>query len=465
MKQLKPGIMEDYGIPFRRPGRLLGVQFGDDPLLMGLVDRLFDDANAAGAGIGLAVVQPGREGHAAALKEQEGLYTVFVRGERGEKAVRREQVVQSVLQALDPEKDDAALMALARAEGLGFLLLSEDPVGEHRARDGVCAALAARFLLERHRSGLALPPVIALGERGDCGERLRGRMLALAREWRAEAAFTAALEVLEFAPGLADCLTFRSTPEEAVRLCREMNYRDAMIHLAEPYGLVAVRAGKALRALMPMEGCPQWVWTDDLEGHLLRKHRLFDAGLFALAAPGRLRGCRTLADCMRDEPLRALAGHAMTDEVLPGVPLPRRDVIEYMVTCYERYGNPLNDNRLEDAARGLVRRCIDGVLPAVRAYMDDHFAPPPNLTVALAAMVLLLADTRPGERGPETVLDGESVPVHESPEAVEAFSTLSSDMDPDSLAYAVLSDRTLWEGADLRRLDGLAEALAKELAG
>ena len=38
-------------------------------------------------------------------------------------------------------------------------------------------------------------------------------------------------------------------------------------------------------------------------------------------------------------------------------------------------------------------------------------------------------------------------------------------MDPDSLAYAVLSDRTLWEGADLRRLDGLAEALAKELAG
>ena len=71
MKRLNRSILSDYEIPVNRPGRLCGVQFGDDPLLMGFVDRLIDDANLGGANIGLAVVQPGESGHAAQLKEQE----------------------------------------------------------------------------------------------------------------------------------------------------------------------------------------------------------------------------------------------------------------------------------------------------------------------------------------------------------------------------------------------------------
>ena len=38
-------------------------------------------------------------------------------------------------------------------------------------------------------------------------------------------------------------------------------------------------------------------------------------------------------------------------------------------------------------------------------------------------------------------------------------------MDPESLAYAVLSDRELWNGADLRKIDGLPEMLSENLAG
>ena len=37
-------------------------------------------------------------------------------------------------------------------------------------------------------------------------------------------------------------------------------------------------------------------------------------------------------------------------------------------------------------------------------------------------------------------------------------------MDAESLAYAVLSDRELWNGADLREIEGLAELLSENLA-
>ena len=57
-----------------------------------------------------------------------------------------------------------------------------------------------------------------------------------------------------------------------------------------------------------------------------------------------------------------------------------------------------------------------------------------------------------------------SVPVSTLVSSLLVFSRLSSDMDPESLAYAVLSDLSLWEGRDLRAIDGLTEALITNLA-
>ena len=124
MKHLNRSIMEDYEILSSRPERLCAVQFGADARLLGGVDRMLDEANRAGANVGAALVDTDGGEFAGHLKRQAGMFTVFVRGEADEKEVHREQVVQSVLRALDPEADDAALMALARDGGIRFLILS-----------------------------------------------------------------------------------------------------------------------------------------------------------------------------------------------------------------------------------------------------------------------------------------------------------------------------------------------------
>ena len=465
MKRLKLEILEDYEVVLNRPTAIRAIQFGDDATLLGLVDRLLDDGNANGLDVGVALVQAGAEGFAAELKEQDGLFTAFVRGDLNEKEVRREQVVQSVLAALDPDADDEALMSLARDGSVRFAILNEDETGEFAARDAVCAALAARFLVERWRAGLDGMAVIVCGGDDECAQRAQARMLAFAQEWRAGEAFEQWLSDCRFFPALADCMVMRSDAKEAARLCSGMNYADAMIHLAEPYGLWAIRADAAFRAEFPMDRyCGQIEFADDLTPYYLKKQRLFDAGLFAMAALGCLHGNDTLADCMKDEPLRDLVGHALYDELLPYVPLPREEVVRYVIGCYERYENPLNNNAIPDAARGLIRRFNLGVLPAVRAYADEHFAPPENLTVALAATVMLYADARPKDGGYFTIVGQEELRLHESPEVLAEFSRLSSDMSPDSLAYAVLSDRILWDGADLREIDGLPELLTRNLS-
>lgn len=464
MKHLNRTILEDYDIAVNAPGRVRAVQFGDDPLLLGLIDRLIDDANARGLDLGLAVVQPGSEGHARALREQDGLFTVFVRGDLEEKPVHREQVVQSVLRALNPSEDDEALMALARDPGVEWLLLHQDETGEYAARDAVCAALAARFLAERWRANLPPVAVIVCGERASCGEELRGIMVAFGREWRAGADFERWIASCRFFPALADCLVLRSGAEEAARLCSEMNYADAMIHLAEPYGLWAIQADAAFREAFPLDLCGQVRFVEDLEPLYVGKARVFDAGLFVLAALGLLHGNETLAQCMKDEPLRDLAGHALLDELLPYAPCSREEFIPVVIASYERYANPMNDNRLAEVGRGLIHKFNRGVLPALRAYAREHFEAPKGLSVALAATIMLFADARRKGDGYETVVGEQTLALHESPEVLEAFSRLSSDMSPDSLAYAALSDRTLWEGQDLREIDGLLDAVTENLS-
>lgn len=464
MKHLNRSILEDYDISLNAPDRLCAVQFGDDPLLMGLVDRLLDDANREGADVGVAVVQSGAAGYAKQLQEQDCLYTVFVRGETDEKEVRKEQVVQSVLRALDPDKDDDALMALAGESGVRFAILHADETGEFALRNQVNAALLARWLVERWRAGIGGMAVIVCGDDSGCAETAKEQVLELAEGWNTGAEFSRWLDDCRFFPALADCLVFRSQAEEAARLCAEMNYADAMIHLAEPYGLWAIQADEAFRTEFPLdEKCAQIRFVDDISAELLKKHRFFDAGIFAMSALGYLHGNGTLADCMKDEALRDLVGHALYDEVLPYSPVSREEAAAYVIRCCERYENPMNDNRILDCAAGLLRKFRMGVLPVMRAYADEHFAAPERLTLGLAATILLYSGAREDEGVYTVLMDNIPEAVHDDPALLEAFSLLAPDMSPDSLAYAALADRELWAGADLREIDGMEEKVTELL--
>lgn len=466
MKHLNRSIMTDYEITANAPERLCAVQFGDDALLMGLVDRLLDDANKNGANVGIAVVQCAGDGHAKHLNEQDCMYTVFVRGEENEKEIRREQVVQSVLRAWNPAEDDAGLTALAADADVGFAILHEDETGEFTALNEVQSALLARFLVERWRAGLGNMAVIVCGDSADCADAVLNRVRALTASWNVGDDFAAWLDGCRFFPALADCLVFRSSAEEAARLCAEMNYADAMIHLAEPYGLWAIQADEAFRAEYPLNTyCNQIAFTDDLSAELVKKHRFFDAGIFAMAALGCLHGNDTLADCMKDEHLRDMVGHALYDEVLPFSPVVREEAAAYVIRCCERYENPMNHNRIADCAAGLMRKFRLGVLPVMKAYADEHFAAPERLSVALAATILLYSGVRGDEDGYTVILDRIPEAVHDDPELLEAFSLLAPDMSPDSLAYAALADRTLWAGEDLREIDGLEEKITELLRG
>ena len=452
MQRLNRAMMARYEIPDRRPSSVTAVQFGYSEALLGVADRLLE-------AVGIACVAP--EGadadRARLLAGQDGMYTLLIRGYRGETPVKEEYVAQCLLRVID---DDAGLTALAALPELGLALI--DALSPTLTAE---LPRAARLLLERRRLGLPGLDFICLGQSARAGELTQRALSALAGEFGAGPDFGEWLDsACAFHPALAEGLAFRADAKQAARQCAEMNYADGMLHLAEPFARLTVQTDpERLRRWLP-DSAKGVRAVDDLAPALELKRRLYDGGLFAMAAPGWLLGLNTLADCMKHERLRAFVGRTFYDELLPGAG-DRAAAAEYAIECFGRFENPLGGFGILQAARPLLGRFAGGALPAMRAWADENFEPPRGLSYALAATIMLYAGARPGPDHRYTVARGQQTePLDDDPAALAIFSTLSHDMPPEQLAYAALADRELWNGADLRDIDGLEQRVALDIA-
>ncbi len=453
MQRLNRGMMGRYEIPERFPAGVNAVQFGLDETLLGVVDPLID---RSGAGVGLFALKTAAPDRGPAegtdpvrlLNEQDGMYTLFTRGYLGERGVNREEVVQAILRAGDADDVDA----LAKDPGIALGLLGERDIRE-------VLDMAARFLQIRAGAGLAGLEFLCVGESAVSAEAVRDGLIARLPDLEAYLR-----EQCAFHPALADGLALRAEAKEAARLCGSMNYADGMIHLAEPGATLTLQAPEAFRRRWPLDGAEGVAFVDDLAPVLERKRRLFDAGLFLLAAPGWLLGHTTLSDCMKDEALRNFVGKAYMEELIARDEVSRRRDAPYVIRAFERFENPLNDNALLRVAAPLLTRFRMAALPLIREGARESFEPPRRLTFALAATIMLCAGARPNAKGQYEVLRGnERHILSGDSDDLEVFSTLSHDMPPEALAYAALADRELW-GGDLREIDGLEQRVALDIA-
>lgn len=176
-----------------------------------------------------------------------------------------------------------------------------------------------------------------------------------------------------------------------------------------------------------------------------------------------LAGADTLGACMGDPDLRAFLGHALLDEIMPAMSLPRGEAEQLaMALCREMEG-PLARQPLLPLTQNGARAWACQALPVLEEYRRQKGAVPPCLCLGLSALIMFYAGARRDGQGRYTGLrEGQSYPLSESEEALAAFSRLSCDMPPEMLAYAVLSDQELWE-KDLRQIPGLEDTVAAQL--
>lgn len=204
-------------------------------------------------------------------------------------------------------------------------------------------------------------------------------------------------------------------------------------------------------------------YARDLMPYARRKQWMLGGAGMLAAAVGGLCALNTVGAVMRDGDFRALLGKALTEEIMPGLPLGREEGLRYAARVCAYLENACGEEAWPGMGENLLARFVGCILPALAAYEKENACLPPCLCFALSALIMLYAGVRrnaAGDYGLPTQ-EGE-LPVLESEYALAAFSRMSCDMPPESLAYAALSDRELW-GCDLREIDGLEERVTEQL--
>lgn len=140
------------------------MQFGEGNFLRAFVNYWFDIANEKAGWNGKCVlVQPIEMGLTHLINNQEGLYTLYLRGTENGQKVDRKRVISSVSRCLNPydEKGFADMMALAVSDDLEYIVSNTTEAGivydpACQLSDKPCASFPGKLtqvLYTRYKTG------------------------------------------------------------------------------------------------------------------------------------------------------------------------------------------------------------------------------------------------------------------------------------------------------------------------
>jgi tagaturonate reductase len=457
-----------------RPERVLF--FGTGNFLRAFAGWMIDGLNRCGVFDGsIVVAQATPRGLAHKFNEQQGLYTVLIRGVSNGQVHEERQLITAVSRALDPYTDFEAFLACARQPDLRFIISNTTEAGivfdpNDKPSDRPPAAFPGkltRLLLERYRShpnrGFVLLPCELIERNGD---NLREATLATAAGWHLDAGF---IDWISRANIFANTLVDRIVPgyphaeADAITAC--CRYSDQLLVASEHYHFWAIEAPPDIASELPLHRAGfNAIWTADITPYRERKVRILNGGHTGVALAAYLAGRNTVAECMSDPLLREYLEALLRSEIAPTVPLPEPEVTAFINDTLERFSNPFLRHLLLSISLNSVSKYKARLLPVLFDYLRLNGRIPARLAFALAALIAFYRGTDVRDGALIGTRGGADYRIQDEPRILETFAQVwtRNAGSPESITGAVLSQSGWW-GCDLRETPGLTSAVTAHL--
>ncbi|OIJ14686.1 altronate oxidoreductase [Anaerobacillus alkalilacustris] len=458
------------------------IQFGEGNFLRAFVNWMIHEMNKQGLFNGkVAVVQPIEQGLIPMINEQDGLYTVVMRGIENGQTVEKNEVVSCISRGINPYTDWNELLKLAASKDIKFVISNTTEAGiaylEEEYVEGktptsfpakLTALLYHRFthFNASPESGLAMIPCELIEENG---KKLKEIVLKLAAEWEFPSEFSEWVENHNhFCSTLVDRIV-TGYPRDAVEEFRQLlGYEDNLITVGEPFHLWAIDAPQEIAEQIPFDKAGLNVKWGDITPFRNVKVRLLNGPHTMMSSVCYLAGADTVQQVMEDETLSKFIKEGMLNEIYPTVDIADVEKKNFVESVTERFLNPYNKHYLKDIALSNVYKFKSRLIPSLLDYTAQKSALPQTITFALAG---LLAFNRPvrtegndlvGKRG-----DTEYA-IRDNQEAIRALNEAWSKFDGSSeavtaLVKEVLGNTEVW-GQDLNEVQDLTATVSAYLS-
>lgn len=483
MKQLSYEVLKEQGyegyLLENAPEKVL--QFGEGNFLRAFVDHFIDVLNEKEGFNGkVAVVQPRPKRSpvtvAEKLNQQEGLYTLYLRGFENGQKVNDRRIISCLSRCMNAYSDYEAFMQCAENPQLRYITSNTTEAGivydpACQFTDTPAASFPGKltqFLYRRFEKfgsekgkGFILLPCELID---DNGKALKDCVIRYAAQWELGEAFLNWIETENiFCSTLVDRIVTGYPKTEADVLNAENGFEDQALNTGEVFGFWAIEGPAWLKEELPFEkaGLPVLV-TDNQKPYKQRKVRILNGAHTSMVLGAYLSGWDIVRDCMADDVIRGFMNKAIYDEIIPTLTLPKEEVESFAFSVTERFKNPFIDHALLAISLNSTSKWKARVLPTVKDYMAKTGNLPRCLTASFALYLAFYRGQELTEAGlSASRAKGGSYTISDDRSVLEFYLAHKADTAKE-LVEAVCGNSDFW-GEDLNELPGFAEAAAELL--
>jgi tagaturonate reductase len=457
--RLSKNVVKDFQV---KPERI--IQFGEGNFLRAFVDWMVHEMNEkAGFNTSVVLVQPIDKGMVDMINEQDGLYTLVLKGIKNGIPSKETKLIQSVSRGLNPYADFDAYLKLAENPEMRFIVSNTTEAGiAFSAEDKAdmrppktYPGKLTSLLYHRYKTfkgdkskGFIILPCELIDRNGD---NLKKFVFQYIKLWSLEAGFKVWLEEANtFCNTLVDRIVPGYPKETASEIEKQVGYEDKIIVEAEPFHLWVIEGPEWIANEIPAAKAGLNVLiTNDMTPYRTRKVRILNGAHTVLTPVAYLCGIETVREGVEHKVIGEFLSQTLAVEIIPTLDLPKEELIAFADSVDERFRNPYIRHELMSISLNSVSKYKARVLPSLIEYYNRKGTVPVRLSFALAAMVAFYR----GKNGDQTIA------LKDDQNILDMFSSLWAKYDAkaikaEKIISTFLSDKDIW-GKDLTEIDGL----------
>ena len=457
------------------------LQFGEGNFLRAFVNYWFDLANEKAGWNGKCVlVQPIAPGLAKMINEQEGLYTLYLRGSRNGQKVDDKRVISSVSRCLNPYEEEGftQMLEVAASDDLEIIVSNTTEAGivydpACQPDDRPCSSFPGKLtqvLYHRYQAGKKGILMLACELIDNNGKELLKCVNQYIDQWGLEDAFRKYVnEDCTFCGSLVDRIVpgrIRD-PKEVAELEQKHGYADPLLDVGEVFGLWVIEGDPALNDVLPFRkaGLEDKVFvTPDMTPYKKRKVRILNGAHTGFVLGAYLAGHDIVRECMNDPVVLGYMNKMLLEEVVPILPLDQEDCRNFAAAVQDRFNNPFVNHELMSISLNSTSKWRARNMPSFLEYIEKTGKLPKCLTMSFAAYIAFfssdiqeLTDAGLVCRRPK----GNTYVCSDDRWALE-FYWEHRDDTPAELVHAVMTNQKMW-GQDLTAIPGFEAATVENL--
>ena len=479
MAQLNYRVLEQSGydgfILKNAPEKVM--QFGEGNFLRAFADDFFDIANEkAGFNGKVVLVQPIAQGLTDLINKQEGLYTLYLRGSEKGVKVDEKRVISAVSRCINPYSDWDKVLELARSADLEIVVSNTTEAGIVHDTESAFdqeppvsfPAKLTRVLYERYTAGQKGVVVLSCELIDNNGRELQKCVNQYIDDWKLDSGFRRWVnEENLFCSTLVDRIVpgrIRD-PKEAEALAAANGYEDPLTDVGEVFGIWVIEGPQELEDRLPFRkaGVPVIV-VPDVTPYKKRKVRILNGAHTGFVPGAYLAGYDIVRDCMHDETVLAYMNRMLYDEVIPTLPLEKKDLEDFARAVQDRFNNPFVNHELMSISLNSTSKWRARNMPSFLEYVQEKGTLPPCLTTSFAAYTAFYS-SEPQALTEQGLIcrrpKGNEYTVSDDRPVLEFYWQHRND-SPEELIHAVMTNEDMW-GTDLTKVEGFEAAAAKIL--